>query len=168
MCPPTQHKSAHRTKQKMGLIVLNAHQQHCSKWQCPWQLTISFLLWHIVWAGTVYRSLWWKCLQRQKKQPLNKGFWVRSHNGKAKKQLTLTYSGSLRCSTRMQVLSSHTGFRFLCIILLLKTSFLPILNFTYGSLVPVEEIHMVCISHSFLRKYDSRSLKHQKELKGKR
>lgn len=36
----------------------------------------------------------------------------------------------------MQVFSSQTGLRFLCIVLLLNTSFPPSLNLTYGSLVP--------------------------------
>lgn len=49
---------------------------------------------------------------------------------------TLTYSGSLKVSTCRLTLSSHTGLRFLWMVLLLNTSFPAILNFTYGSLVP--------------------------------
>lgn len=52
---------------------------------------------------------------------------------------TLTYSGSLRLSTRRVALSSHTGLRFLWMVLLLNTSFPAILNLTYGSLVPGRE-----------------------------
>lgn len=53
---------------------------------------------------------------------------------------TLTYSGSLRVSTRRHILSSQTGLRFLWMVLLRNTSFPAILNFTYGSLVPVEKV----------------------------
>lgn len=54
---------------------------------------------------------------------------------------TLTYRGSLRVSTSRLTRSSHTGFRFLWMVLLLNTSFPAILNFTYGSLVPTEMTH---------------------------
>ena len=52
---------------------------------------------------------------------------------------TLTYSGSFTVSTRRLTLSSHTGLRFLWMVLLLNTSFPAILNFTYGSLVPTRK-----------------------------
>ena len=52
--------------------------------------------------------------------------------------VTLIYKGSLRPSSIRVVLSSHTGLRFLLMILLLNTSLPLSLNFTQGSLVPME------------------------------
>ena len=49
---------------------------------------------------------------------------------------TLTYRDSSRLSTNRVVLSSHTGLRFLWMILLRNTSLPHNLNLTYGSLVP--------------------------------
>lgn len=50
--------------------------------------------------------------------------------------VTFTYKGSLRLSIIKVTFSSHTGLRFLWMVLLLNTSLPASLNLTYGSLLP--------------------------------